>query len=55
MSIAEGIQKLELGALVELFILVDASSILGGGISHFHAGANSLNGAVVWQGAAYQP
>ncbi|WP_426751722.1 phage minor tail protein L [Myxococcus sp. Y35] len=54
MSIAEDIQKLELGALVELFVL-DATSLPGGGISYFHAGTNGLGGPVVWQGAEYQP
>ncbi|MCP3065731.1 phage minor tail protein L [Myxococcus sp. K38C18041901] len=54
MSIAEDIQKLAPGALVELFIL-DASGLPGGGISYFHAGTNGLGGPVVWQGASYQP
>lgn len=54
MGIAEDIQKLEPGALVELFIL-DATSLPGGGVSYFHAGTNALGGPVVWQGAEYQP
>ncbi|WP_163998685.1 phage minor tail protein L [Pyxidicoccus caerfyrddinensis] len=54
MSIAEDIQKLEPGALVELFVL-DASALPGGGINYFHAGTNGLGGPVVWQGAEYQP
>ncbi len=54
MGIAEDIQKLEPGALVELFVL-DATSLPGGGVSYFHASTNALGGPVVWQGAEYQP
>jgi lambda family phage minor tail protein L len=53
-SIASDIQKLDAGALVELFVL-DATHLVGGGVSHFHAGTNSLRGPVVWQGMAYEP
>jgi lambda family phage minor tail protein L len=52
-SIAEDIQKLNPGALVELFLL-DATPV-GGVLNYFHAGTNGLRGAVVWQGNAYQP
>ncbi|RYZ44873.1 MAG: phage minor tail protein L [Myxococcaceae bacterium] len=54
MSIASDIQRLDAGALVELFVL-DASHLAGGGVSYFHAGTNGLRGPVVWQGMAYQP
>ncbi|NNC01904.1 phage minor tail protein L [Corallococcus exiguus] len=54
MSIASDIQRLDAGALVELFVL-DATNLPGGGVSHFHAGTNGLRGPVVWQGMAYEP
>lgn len=53
MSIAEDVQKLSPGALLELFVL-DATPV-GGEIHYFHAGTNGLQGAVVWQGNVYQP
>lgn len=52
MGIANDIQKLDPGALVELFV-VDATSIPGGSVNYFHAGTNSLSGPIVWQGATY--
>jgi len=52
-TIAQDIQSLAPGALVELFDL-DATAI-GGTINRFHAGTNSLRTAVVWQGNTYSP
>ncbi|WP_375745372.1 phage minor tail protein L [Corallococcus interemptor] len=54
MRIASDIQRLDAGALVELFVL-DATNLPGGGVSHFHARTNGLRGPVVWQGMAYEP
>ncbi len=51
MSIAEDIQKLDPGALVEFFE-IDATP-KGGLVYRFHAGTNQLNGTVVWQGESY--
>ena len=51
MSIKSDVQKLNPGALIELFIL-DATPI-GGELYHFHAGTNELLGEVVWQGVSY--
>jgi len=51
--IQSDIQKLEPGALIELFV-IDATA-LGGGVSHFHAGTNSLSQPLVWQGVQYAP
>lgn len=53
MTIKQDIQKLEPGALLELFD-IDATA-LGGTINRFHAGTNSLRTAVVWQGNTYNP
>lgn len=53
MSIADDIQLLEPGALVEFYEL-DATS-KGGTIHYFHAGTNNLQGSVVWQGKTYAP
>lgn len=53
MSIEGDIQKLNPGALVELFVL-DATPV-GGVINYFHAGTNGLASSVVWQGNVYQP
>jgi len=52
-SIADDIASLAPGARVELFVL-DATSI-GGDITRFHAGTNSIGGPVKWQGEDYQP
>lgn len=52
-NIRKDIQSLSPGAVIELFML-DLTS-LGGPISYFHAGTNSLRGAVVWQGNSYTP
>lgn len=49
MSIASDIQKLEPGALVELFVV----EVPGGDTLRFHAGTNALDGDVVWQGNTY--
>lgn len=54
MSIQSDVQKLDAGALVELYVL-DATSLPGGSVSYFHAGTNGLGGPVVWQGNTYQP
>lgn len=51
MTIKSDIQKLEPGALVELFEL-DARAI-GGGQNYFHSGVNGLGASVVWQGKVY--
>lgn len=48
MSIREDIQKLEPGALVELFEVH-----VGVEVFRFHAGVNKLGGDVVWQGETY--
>ncbi len=50
-SITSEIQKLDAGAIIELFVL-DATP-LGGSLMRFHAGTNHLNGNVVWQGNTY--
>ena len=51
MSIQSDIQKLEPGALVEMFEL-DATPI-GGVQYYFHNGVNELGSDVVWQGVTY--
>lgn len=48
MSIREDIQKLEPGALVEMYQLD-----VGTESYRFHSGVNSLNGDVVWRGDTY--
>jgi len=53
MSIESDIQKLEPGAIIELFVL-DAT-LLGGAVNRFHAGTNELVSSVVWQANTYQP
>ena len=53
MTIAQDIQGLEPGSLVQLFEL-DATS-LGGGVTRFHAGTNGLRSSVVWNGQTYVP
>jgi len=52
-SLLSDIQKLEPGAIIELFVL-DAT-LLGGAVNRFHAGTNELTSAVVWQANTYQP
>ncbi len=52
MSVLEDIQKLDPGALVELFVL-DATNIEGGALNRFHAGTNGINGNIIWQGSTY--
>lgn len=52
MSIASDIQKLEPGALVELFV-VDLNTIGVAETYYFHAGVNGLGNDVVWQGKTY--
>ena len=47
------VNSLEPGAVVTLYEL-DATA-LGGAISRFHAGTNSLRQPVVWQGNTYNP
>lgn len=54
MTITAEIQSLAPTALIELFVL-DTSNLEGGGIFRFHAGTNSLQQPVVWQGLTYQP
>lgn len=51
MTVVADIQKLDVGAVVDLFVL-DATA-LGGSISRFHAGHNGLMNDVVWQGNTY--
>jgi lambda family phage minor tail protein L len=53
MSLSADIQKLEPGAIVELFEL-DLTQF-GVGILRFHAGTNGLIQSVVWQGNSYTP
>lgn len=50
-SITSEIQKLAPSAIIELYEL-DAT-VLGGTISRFHAGTNSLNQNLIWQGNEY--
>lgn len=54
MTVVADVQKLDPGALVELFVL-DATSIPGGTLSRFHAGTNGLSQSVVWQSNVYTP
>lgn len=53
MSIAEDIQKLEPGAIIEMFVL-DLTSI-GGTPLYFHPGLNEINSSLTWQGQVYSP
>lgn len=53
MTIQAEIHKLAPGAMVELFEI--DSTALGGTVTRLHAGTNSLQTAVVWQGNTYQP
>lgn len=53
MPIQQDLQKLEPGAIVELYEL-DATAI-GGSITRMHNGVNGLGSAVVWQGLTYSP
>jgi lambda family phage minor tail protein L len=50
MSISSDIQKLEPGAIIELFDME-----LDGAVVHFHAGTNELFEPVVWDGITYSP
>ena len=52
MTISSDIQKLDPGAIVDLFEL-DSSTITGGDVLYFHAGVNELGNDVVWQGKTY--
>lgn len=52
MTISSDIQKLDPGAIVDLFEL-DSSMIAGGDVLYFHAGVNELGNDVVWQGVTY--
>lgn len=53
-SIATEIQSLSPTAIVEFFVL-DMSNLPGGGVARFHAGTNSLQMPVWWQGHEYMP
>lgn len=53
MTIQSDVQKLDPGALVELFVL-DATA-LGGDVTRFHSGLNELQSSVVWDGDTYTP
>jgi len=53
MSFESDVQKLEPGAIVELFEL-DTTAI-GGAIYRFHSGINGIGISVYWQGVPYQP
>lgn len=54
MNIVELIQKLQPGDLVTLFE-VDLTVIGGTGKLYFHAGTDTLNFPIVWQGISYRP
>lgn len=54
MNIPELLQRLDVGALIELFEL-DVTSIGGEDIFYFHAGTDELLAPIVWQGNTYQP
>lgn len=54
MTIQSDIQRLDPGAIVELFVL-DAVAQGDTQVRYFHAGTNALGGAVVWQGNTYSP
>lgn len=54
MSISEDIQKLEPGAVIELFQL-DASNQGVAQPLYFHAGTNSISQPIVFQGITYTP
>lgn len=54
LDIATDIQKLDPGAIVELFEL-DTTKYSGGTIYRFHSDVNTLNANVVWQGNTYAP
>lgn len=47
------VQKLDPGAMVELFVL-DLTPC-GGPVKYFHAGTNELRSSVVWQGNTFEP
>lgn len=51
MSIESDIQKLEPGAVVDLFE-IDMTT-LGGGVLYFHPGRNALLSNIVWKGQTY--
>lgn len=51
-SILADIQSLSPGGIVELFEL-DTTNLPDGTKSYFHAGANAMNGPVIWQGISY--
>lgn len=53
MGIAQDIQTLTPGALVELFV-IDATAI-GGSVNRLTSNTNSLRASVVWQGVTYTP
>ena len=53
MTIQAAIHQLAAGAIVELYEI--DSTALGGTVTRLHAGTNSLQTAVVWQGNTYQP
>jgi lambda family phage minor tail protein L len=52
-NIAIPLTQLRHDAIIEMFVL-DAT-VLGGGITRFHASTNGLRQQLVWQGQAYQP
>lgn len=54
MGIAQDIQKLAPGAVIELFEL-DATALGDTEVRRFHPGVNELKNAVVWQGQTYEP
>jgi lambda family phage minor tail protein L len=54
MNIPELLQKLDVGALIEMFEL-DLTSIGGEDVLYFHAGTNELRAPIVWQSNTYQP
>lgn len=53
MTIAQDINSLSAGSLVELFV-IDMTT-LGGSVLRVHAGTNELGGNVIWQGNTYIP
>lgn len=52
MNVAELLQQLDTGALIELFS-ISTVPIGGTDVFRFHSGTNKLNGDVVWQGVTY--
>ena len=54
MNLPELLQQLDADSLIELFV-IDLTLIGGTDVFYLHAGTNSIGGAVVWQGVAYQP